>query len=129
MGFANVYYCDTDSILTNEHGKEIIEKKYAGDKLGELVLEDSSDYVELFGLKDYHFGKRKRLKGVSKSAKKVNEDTYEFLHWGTTIEAMKSGKQDAMFTEIRRKTLSRRYSKGTVNPDGTISPLAIFEEE
>lgn len=72
-GWENVYYCDTDSIFTNETGyKRLLEKGYIKDELGYLGLELVADSVTIFGLKDYkvNVGNREitKLKGVSKDS-------------------------------------------------------------
>ena len=125
IGWENVYYCDTDSVITNTKGHKIIQKYFEGSGIGKLVLEDQSNNVKLFALKDYDFGKSKKRKSIPYKSKKISKDTYSYTHFSTTIEAMRDKNKDKMKTSTRKKTLSRRYSKGIVNKDGTISPISL----
>ena len=127
IGWDHVYYCDTDSILTDIQGKRIINKLFKGHNLGKLVLENKSNYVELFALKDYNFGDRKRRKSIPFKSKKIKKNTYQYTHFSTTIESMKRNKDHSMITKKDKKTLSRTYHKGIVNDDGTISPISLNE--
>ena len=125
IGMDNVYYCDTDSILTNSIGDKIIKKKLAGSKIGDLVLEDKSDHVILYALKDYDFGDRSRRKSIPAKAIKKGVSTWEFTQFSTTVQGLKSHEINAMRTKQRRKTLARTYEKGIKNKDGSISPLKL----
>ncbi len=125
IGWNNVFYCDTDSVITNKKGHEIIKKNYEGHELGEYELEDQSDYVEIFALKDYNFNKSKKRKSIPSKSKKIAKNTYEYTHFSTTREGMVLNQTNSMRTKKQKKTLSRKYTKGIVNKDGTISPIIL----
>lgn len=127
IGWDNVYYCDTDSVITNEKGMKIIKEYYEGHKLGDLELEDQSNNVSLHALKDYNFGKTERRKSIPANAKQLSKNTYSYIHWNTTIESMRNNDLDGMHTITRKKTLSRIYSKGRPQKDGSILPLLLDE--
>lgn len=70
-GPENVYYCDTDSIFTNEVGYNRL-KKYVSKELGYLSLEYVADKGVIYAPKDYilYISDRKitKTKGIAKSA-------------------------------------------------------------
>ena len=72
IGLENIYYCDTDSIFTNEYGYDVLNKSglISQTELGKLKLEETGS-CEIFGAKNYHFNDSIKLKGVKKDALKV----------------------------------------------------------
>ena len=127
IGWKNVFYCDTDSILTNKEGMEIIEKKYAGKTLGKLVLEKSSNSVVINGLKDYTFGIETRLKGVPKNSKRISKNKYKYEKWITTTEALSRKNSRKIISKNVEKVMTRKYSKGIINFDKSVSPIELKE--
>lgn len=96
-GWDNVFYCDTDSILTNETGLENLACEIAGEDpmLGQLQMEFKAWRLSIKGKKDYKLdcvctmggnpnadaacvwckgrGFKERLKGIKPSAKRLDE--------------------------------------------------------
>ena len=112
-------------MITNRAGADIIESQMAGNRLGDLELEKRSNNVTLYALKDYNFGKDRRRKSIPRDSKKIGKGKYSFTKWSTTIEAMESGRRDAMTTRKETKTLHRSYEKGVPLPDGSIRPIRL----
>jgi hypothetical protein len=88
LGFNNVIYTDTDSFFINldvpeEERKKInaVLKKYMGDEIGQWKIENAGSFRG-YAPKNYEFiddkgNNLRKLKGVKKNAKIINEDLYE----------------------------------------------------
>lgn len=175
----NVYYMDTDSIMTNSQGYENLKDTLDESILGKMKLEDYipfSDknnppgYVPFFKInapKDYVFhGIMKwkkegkyfiKRKGISKDARLLTDEEYityiekkrlqlssikfnEFMRthkrdeltmnmqWCKMSTFINEGNISQYHNINRVKSLSRKYNKGTVLPDGSVTPFIIHDK-
>lgn len=124
-GRSHVHYVDTDSLLVDAVGAERLAWGVERDVLGKLKVEGIFTTGHLYGLKDYHLGAIKRTKGVRPSARWIDADTVEQEHWSTLVGLLRRGDLSAPIVEQRVKHLRRVYTKGCVQPDGTIQPLRL----
>jgi len=82
LGFENVIYTDTDSFFCKRNEKTIeIINKYMGEEIGQWKIENEGKFIG-YACKNYEFidkdGKiHRKLKGMKKNAKKLNENEYE----------------------------------------------------
>jgi len=126
-GQGNYFYCDTDSLIVNEAGLCNLQNKLSKLLLGGLKTEKKTASVQLRGLKDYSFGAKTVIKGVRKNALRVNSSTYIQEQWASFRGLLRSGDVNSYTVKTITKHLSREYSKGTVNLDGSVSPLVYAD--
>lgn len=125
VGYKNVYYCDTDSLLLNQKGYDRIKPNLDNDRLGAWGFVDRYDDIEIFGAKDYRFGSLNKTKGIKGNAIQVKPGVYQQLQFATLRGCVVA--KDLSHPIIRNviKNLSRKYKKGIVNQDGSISPFKL----
>lgn len=144
-----VYYTDTDCIWTPDEGLRRLAGCVAPDVLGALKLEDSHEWVHIRTLKDYEYPTGSKTKGIRADAHKLDlaeiraylvdrgespdlaqdllGDVYSQERWRGLRGAMRDGDLDAPETSTVIKRLSREYTKGTVQSDGTVLPFHLEE--
>lgn len=124
-GRSNVFYCDTDSIFTNNEGKDRTRALSRPRELGYLSTKGSSRNLEIFGPKDYVFGEARTLKGIRSDAKRITETKFEQLKFEGFAGALRNGRLDEMILETVEKSLSREYKKGIVQSNGHVRPIEL----
>jgi hypothetical protein len=125
------YYTDTDSFVTD------VELPH-GDKLGDLKQEDDR-FTAIYAPKDYRhidYGKTdmayfllpedSKIKGLPKDAVETDDNSYIYNTFFTEKMAIRRNEQVGKAFKMA-KTLSRRYDKGEVMPDGYVRPLRVIE--
>lgn len=122
-GQGNYFYCDTDSLLVNEVGLCNLQNKRSEVLLGGLKIDNAGSSAQLRGLKDYSFGAKVVVKGVRKNAVKLSDGLYQQEQWSSFRGLLRSGKPNEYTVKTITKHLTRKYTKGTVNLDGTIAPF------
>ena len=128
-GFANVYYCDTDSLMLNKDGARRLEPWIDPSRLGYLKLEARYPRLTLYGPKDYIAGSHRVVKGVRLTAQWIDDNTVVQERWSRLIGMIRSGRLDAPTTHQQQKVLQRTYQKGTVLPSGQVLPLRVTAAE
>lgn len=151
-GFDNVGYCDTDSVFTNQDGYDRLDasgilKPKGQAKLGELEVELIADEMDLNTLKDYAVYRngvcvKTRLKGVRKDAvrgdvimegnEKVfvpsqNGNAWQQTQFQRIAGALRDGTLDTVKISKIIKRPTHLYSKGIVDPWGTVWPHRVEE--
>lgn len=124
-GRSNVYYCDTDSLLVNSEGLKRLKPLIKKNALGYLELEKTGRSVTLRGAKDYTFMGNTKIKGIPKKSRMVNDGVYEYDYWFSTTEALRDTSDRTMKVKPMTKHLSRKYTKGRVQKDGSVLPKRI----
>ena len=124
-GKGHVHYVDTDSLLLDVIGTRRLAPFVAENTLGMLKCEGVFATGHLYGLKDYRLGDIVKTKGVRASARWIDTNTVEQEHWSTLIGLLRKGDLSAPIVEQRVKHLRRVYTKGCVQPDGSIDPLRL----
>lgn len=125
-GLENVYYCDTDSIFTNQEGFDRLKEYIDDHELGKLKFEEFGRCY-IFGAKMYIFGNRRKMKGIPKKAVRVKE-RYEW--WG--FERFRGGlreglNDDAIYLKKKFRRIVTPYQKRLVLENGETQPI-IFNE-
>lgn len=135
-GIENMYYCDTDSLFTNEKGKKALEKAEAlsETELGKMKLEKFCDTLEIRNCKDYTYTEKKqehiKRKGInvySDQTEKITENEYNINYWSGYRDILKS-KENKYFTEIRKKVYNTEYKKGILEKN-YVKPYIIHEDK
>ena len=124
-GRGHVHYVDTDSLLVDAVGACRLFPAVDQTALGKLKVEGTFSSGHLYGLKDYSLGGITKTKGVRPSAHWIDANTVEQEHWSTLVGLLRKGDLSAPIVEQRVKHLRRVYTKGCVQPDGSIRPLRL----
>ena len=127
-GKGNYYYCDTDSLIVNEAGLCNLQKRIDSTSLGDAKIVDTVKYVNIRGLKDYSTPSKQTIKGIRKNAIKVGNGVYEQEQWPSFKGLLRNEEPNTYTVKRIRKTLTRKYTKGKVNSDGSISPLFLDDD-
>jgi len=126
-GKGNYFYCDTDSLLVNEAGLCRLQNKIHGRRLGLLKLENTTNQVSIRGLKDYTVGEKNVTKGLRKNAVKISPDCYEQDLWPSFKGLLGRHRSDTYKVYRLRKQLCRRYDKGVISSDGSVTPFRLAD--
>jgi hypothetical protein len=127
-GRENVYYCDTDSVFTNQAGRDRLKHLLDDKALGKLKVDKEAGSLLIWGAKDYVFGKIKHIKGVREEAKEVSEGVYEQERWNGFATRVKQGDINTYTVTLQTKHLRREYVKGAVDAEGVVTPWRIPED-
>ena len=123
----NVYYCDTDSIYTNETGYLRLLSECHPTKLGAMALEKKFSNLTVNGAKDYKINNTRIVKGVPKNAMWLNDN----VSLSTRFEGWKEYRNNGMdrpplvWQQLKIKTLE--YDKGIRQDDGYVKPYNIVD--
>lgn len=126
---ANVYYCDTDSLIVNEEGLANLQPHINPTRLGALRIEGTETRLILHGAKDYEYGSKRVLKGISTKAVEMADNVFFQEEWPSLAGLMRAGTVSNYYTKGVQKRLLRTYDKGTVLPDGRVIPLLFLNND
>jgi len=124
-GLENLYYCDTDSLLINQRGYDNIKSILHDTKLGSLSLQATADYIYIKGAKDYIFGDKVKIKGISKKAVEIEPNRYQQTQFLKFRSMIKQNHQGSALTREMKKRLSRSYDKGRLDRNGVVHPFVL----
>jgi len=121
-GIENVYYTDTDSLITNEEGYKNLQDMQDPKKLGFLKVEGETEQLEIRGPKDYTFGDIVKVKGVRSTAVEISPGVFVQEKWLGFSSRLRQGKLNTYIVERTQKTLRREYTKGYIENGGRVRP-------
>ena len=124
-GEGNYFYCDTDSLIVNELGLCKLKEKIDNLRLGGLKVVKSMSSLVIRGLKDYSIGQNHIIKGIRKNAVEIEDGVFEQEQWPSFRGLLRTGLSDTYTVKQVRKILSRQYTKGHLNSNGSVSPLSL----
>ena len=124
-GRENVFYCDTDCVKVNQSGFDNLQHLIDDSKLGFLGLENTADNVIIFGCKDYIEDKQVKCKGIPKSAKKIDDNTYLYQSFLRQIGHLQKKQDTGVILHDVIKRLNRKYDKGNVDKKGKVTPFEL----
>lgn len=127
-GRQNVFYCDTDSLITNEEGKKRLHKFIKPFTLGYFKILEEADSFTIRGAKDYTFGSRSKTKGIRKDAQQIDEDTFRQVEFPGYLSELRKGLRPTYYIRYTTKRLTRKYEKGEVQPDGSVKPFELSQK-
>lgn len=125
LGMDNVYYCDTDSIITKERYLPLIADFLDDEKLGGLKNEGSSESIILEAPKWYKFAGEWTSKGLPKSAVQVEPNKWEYYTFEKSAGMMKKGLSEGIIRKKVRKTFTLDVTKGKLTSCGKIEPFVL----
>ncbi len=121
----NYFYCDTDSLIVNATGLHHLRGAMSDSALGKLKTVETMSRMAIYGLKDYETGSKIVTKGIRSNAERISDNVYRQDKWPSIQGMLRKGDSSVYRVEKTLKHLSRRYDKGTVLPDGTVSPFVL----
>lgn len=127
VGMENAIYCDTDGLFVTVEGYERVRAELSSVDLGAPKLEASAPYVIIRGLKDYDLGGYSKTKGVRANARWLSADEIRQEQWSGLKGQLSRGELHVARVSPLIKKLSRQYTKGTFEPDGTVTPIKLAE--
>jgi hypothetical protein len=126
-GREHCFYSDTDSIILDATGYMRLADDLDDTRLGAWALEGKSDFIEVVAPKHYLFDGKWTMKGVRKTAEKLEDGAYRQEQWPGFSTILKSGREQ-YFNTLTTKRLSPEIRTGKVMPDGTVVPLVLGNE-
>jgi len=127
-GTGNYFYCDTDSLIVNDAGMDNLTDVLDDTKLGFMKHEETVHKLIIHGLKDYEKDSKVVIKGIRKNAVKLSEGVYRQEQWSSFKGLLHSGDINTYTVKIVTKHLSRKYTKGIVLDNGTVTPFVFSKE-
>ena len=130
-GVENVFYVDTDSLVTNQTGYDNLKGEIHHSRLGALKLEEVLHSGRFNAPKDYVLWegvpwiKKQTLKGVRKYALRLGDNEYEQETFQSWDKNLKEGKDGSITVRKTVKRLSRNNTKRIVIGDD-MQTLPIF---
>lgn len=124
-GRSNVFYCDTDSIFTNDAGLARCKSEIEKGTLGKLGLKGSDTRLIIRAPKDYIFGDAEVIKGIRPDAEHLPDGRFKQVKFEGFAGALRRGRLDRMIISSVHKSLNREYKKGILQSDGTVKPLEL----
>jgi hypothetical protein len=124
-GKENVFYVDTDSLITNERGYENLKHLVDSRELGKLKVEGVSHYLEIYSPKDYKFGDDRKRKGIPKNAREVAENEFEVVYWPKLMSRFNTANDGYYSNRIVIKKLSYQVNWGILDDDNRIRPYRL----
>jgi len=124
-GHGNYVYCDTDSLMVTDKGRENLSAYVDNMELGMLKLEKTVNQLIIRGLKDYSADERVVVKGVRHNAKQISEGVFTQEQWPSFKGTLKTNDANTYVVKQVTKHLTRKYTKGDVGEDGVVSPFLL----
>ena len=125
VGIDRVLYCDTDSLIIRERDVDRLNEVIDETELGKLKIEATEDHAVFANCKDYRFGGETKTKGIRSNAQAVAPDTFTQSRFLGLHSLLRAGIRRGFVVAPVTKELAGRYDKGTVNIDGSVSPLVF----
>ncbi len=126
-GEGNYFYCDTDSLIVNEGGLCNLQSQIDNACLGGLKIQETIQNLNIRGLKDYSTDTKRVIKGIRKNAVEIRAGVYEQEQWPSFRGTLRSGESNTYTVKKITKELSRKYTKGHIESNGSVSPLNLHE--
>lgn len=127
-GLDRCYYCDTDSVFTNEEGyRRIATAGWMHEtELGKLKMKRHETFRP-YGAKDYELDGSWKCKGVKKNAVQTDWESFEQDQFVTGNSHLRAGDCNGVRVRRVEKTLTRNYKKGTTTRSGRVEPLEFHD--
>ena len=129
VGWKNVLYCDTDSLIIEEQHLPKLKTVINDETLGRLKIEGRAENLSIRGPKDYTFGNKLRRKGIRPNAELVKPQVYSQDQFAGLYTCIRNGRLDAFPISKITKTLTQTYTKGVVTEPGYVEPLHMIDNQ
>jgi hypothetical protein len=125
VGMQNMYYNDTDSIITNKTGYNKLKHLIDPDILGAWKLESVHKVMDIWGAKDYRLDGIQKTKGIRKTADWIDSNSVIQDYFVGLKGLLQMGDLSGPIVYKQKKTLSREYRKGLPLKSGKVKPLRL----
>lgn len=129
IGRQHIYYCDTDSLIIDQHAYNRVKDKLSKTVLGCWSLDGEADRLVLYGAKDYEFGSKKKIKGIRAKHVLTEDGLYRQLQFSSLRGSINKGILDKPVIKHTHKALKRVYLKGNVDSEGVVTPFVLYPVE
>ena len=128
-GRDNVYYCDTDSLVVNKCGYDLLRDNLSETTLGFLKLEKRLSYLDIRGPKDYTFNENHVVKGIRKNANWLTDTVAEQDYFVGLKGLMREYTLNAPVVYTINKVNVRNYTKGVIADNRDVLPFRLIADE
>lgn len=125
VGRDNLFYCDTDCLIMHDKPELLKLIPISDTILGDFKIEKRATKIVIHTLKDYHFARSQRIKGVSKRAEHIGKNKYKQFRFPGILSELKSGLNKPYIVHSQEKDLKRVYTKGTTLKGGRVVPYKL----
>lgn len=127
-GRDHVFYCDTDSIITDDVGMQRVYSDIQPGVMGRLKVEGSGSLFAGFAKKDYLLGDSRVVKGVD--PKELTSEAHVFKHIEhlSFMGAARRSLSDGAFWKEGRKRHNPYLRDIEVMPDGLVIPIRLPQD-
>jgi len=125
IGRDNLFYCDTDCLIMYDRPDLLKLIPLSDTILGDFKIEKRATKIVIHSLKDYHFDRSIKIKGVSKRAEHICKNTYEQYIFPGMFSELKAGIDKPYTVKKQVKVLKRCYNKGIVHKNGSVTPFTL----
>lgn len=126
-GRKEVFYCDTDAILTTQKGKDRLAVYCDEKKLGCLKQEYATNTILIRSPKEYKTDREVKCKGIKPDAKEIRPRVFRQMQWEQLRGSFLAGTSDRVRLKPVVKVLANSYRKGKVHSSGSVSPFTVAE--
>lgn len=119
------YYCDTDSLIVDQHGYDELSQLVEESTLGSLKIEKSSAWLGIAAPKVYNMQDRFRIKGISSSAHLVAPNTWKQKRWPKLGSMIAQYGVDDYHVFEQYKTLKFNVTTCRTSSSGWTLPLRL----
>lgn len=125
LGYENVLYTDTDSVLIRKSDLPRLKYKIHDTELGALKIENTFTHVILNGNKHYVTDDTVKIKGVPKTAIRVKPFVYTYPEFLRQASHMREGIETYYKVRHVTKEVLPFYDKGIVTDTGEVVPFQL----
>lgn len=124
-GRSEVFYCDTDSLITTRLGRRRLREYLDENVLGKLKCEYKTTRLLISAPKEYRTDREYKHKGIKADAIEIQPGVFQQLQWEGLRGAIMAGRPDEIHLKPVVKVLARQYRKGVVHSSGSVSPIVL----
>lgn len=122
-GREHVYYCDTDSLIVDQKGRDNLFPYLHNTLLGGLKVEAQADSLEIVCPKHYRLGGAWKRKGIPAKAVALGDNVFECTQFPSFKTQGRAETGEAYMTKTVIKHLTGKIYDGTLQPEGWVQPL------
>lgn len=121
----HLFYCDTDSLIVDEIGKQALEAFIQPGVMGMLKIEYEADSLEIRSPKSYTIGDKMKMKGVSSAAIRIDDNSFSQFQWTQFNGLIQQGDTSKLRLIPVIKHQSETIYSGWVTSEGWIEPFVL----
>ena len=127
VGLEDVYYVDTDSMITTRERMGQLPGELLGMDYGQMKIEEEGERLVIHGCKDYRLGGKSKQKGIRGNAVASTGGVFTQEQFPTLAGLLRKGVDDGVPIMSVTKVVGWDYDKGTPDALGRVHPLVRKE--